>query len=130
VNFTTKATGAPEELDGGTRPARVGHDRRSLRRGRVVHAELQVLPDRTTLVLAEVVADQVDEPDLAVLGDSRLDGGAITSLQSSLSMSPTASSPRTPSGMSLKIRIMRASIGLRPALGQAIAAAIGRDRRR
>jgi hypothetical protein len=41
----------------------------------VAHAELQVLPDCITLVPVEVVADQVDEPDLAVLGDRRLDGG-------------------------------------------------------
>jgi hypothetical protein len=41
----------------------------------MVHAEFQVLPDGTTLVVVEVVADQTDEPDLAVLGDRGLDGG-------------------------------------------------------
>jgi hypothetical protein len=43
----------------------------------VAHAELQVLPDRITLVLVEVVADQVDEPDLGMSLRSRIMGGSI-----------------------------------------------------
>lgn len=62
-----------EDLDRWASPARVGDDRDALERRRMSHTELQVLPDRLLLVLVELGAEDVDETNLPVLADGRVD---------------------------------------------------------
>ena len=62
-----------EDLDGGAGPARIGDDGYPLERRGVPSTELEVLPHRLALVLVELAAEDIDQPDVPVLGDGRVD---------------------------------------------------------